>query len=316
MAERLLENAIQQGKLSQAYLITAGSPAAAEAEAREFIRRLFCEKHTGCGVCPMCKRTDSGNNVDLMEIARDEEFKIGAVREVGDFLAKRAYESPYRCIYIREAQRMSHRVQNYLLKPLEEPGEGVVFVLSSSQPDRLLPTIQSRCVHVPVKAEPTAVVLEKLGGSDAARRAAAALSGGYVAEALAILKDEELAAIRADADHCMEKLARLKNPSVYDMEQRLLSHGKRMGECVYAMLTMARDAMTIRLRVNRELVNADYEGTTSLMAQRFTTGLLRFIIEILANTYETLVRCPNANQKLAAEGMLFQILEVRSKWLT
>ena len=114
----------------------------------------------------------------------------------------------------------------------------------------------------------------------------------------------------------MDKLARLKNPSVYDMEQRLLSHGKRMGECVYSMLTLARDAMTIRLSAGRTLVNEDYKETAAMMAERFTSALLRFIIEILSDTYETLVRCPNVNQKLIAEGMLFQILEVRSKWLT
>lgn len=316
MADQFLENSIQKGKLSQAYLITAGSPAAAEAEARDFIRKIFCEKHTGCGVCSMCKRTDGGNNVDLMEITQDDQFKIGPMREVGEFLSKRAYESPFRCVYMQEAQRMSHRVQNYLLKPIEEPGEGAVFVLSSSQPDKLLPTIWSRCVHVPVKAETTEAVLKKIGNDNERARTAAALSGGYAADALAILEDDELFEIRGDANHCMDKLARLKNPSVYDMEQRLLSHGKRMGECVFAMLTIARDALTLRLRAQREIVNEDYGETSAILAERFTSGLLRFIIEILANTYETLARCPSVNQKLVAEGMLFQILEVRSKWLT
>jgi DNA polymerase III delta prime subunit len=85
------------------------------------------------------------NNPDLLEIS---EYKIDVVRQITKFLAQKPLIHPNKVVLIQNADNLNLESQNALLKNLEEPGENNYFILTSSHPHSLLPTIISRCHHI------------------------------------------------------------------------------------------------------------------------------------------------------------------------
>lgn len=117
-----------------------------------------------CGECGACKRAkiDSHPDVFVVEVDPEESEWItidrvasrqgGDVPSIESFLSLRPMEGGWRVVLVREADRLNEQAQNALLKTLEEPGESTLLVLETARPDRLLPTIHSRCVRVPFSA--------------------------------------------------------------------------------------------------------------------------------------------------------------------
>lgn len=307
---------MEKDALAQAYLITAASETAAGAEARELICAMFCQTHTACGACPGCKRAARLDHPDILALqAEQRAYRIEEARAIPDFLSRRAYEGGYKCVYISQAHKMPPKVQNYLLKPIEEPMAGAVFLLSTSKPELLLATIHSRCALVRVRGEGEASVLAKLGREDAQARTAARLSSGYLAEAQAMLEDTALWEMREKAASIGKKMATAKSPSVFEAEQAILAAGNRTDEAVFALALALRDALVYKLTGEAgQLVGADTAEAAVQMSQSFTTGALRYMIEVVNDAYERIKRCPGLQIRLAVNGMLLRLLEVRAKW--
>ena len=135
--------------------------------ARWLARGLVCERGIPgagagpCGTCGPCKRVlaDTHPDVFLLQVGPDEErlklerFVPGESddRTAEDFVKLRAAEGGYRVLVVREMERVSHsqnEAQNAILKMLEEPGPGFLWILETSRPESLLPTVRSRCVTV------------------------------------------------------------------------------------------------------------------------------------------------------------------------
>ncbi len=121
---------------------------------------LLCENpgkdYHPCGQCPSCHLFEQGSHPDFMLLtpAQEEDsgnarkllqIKIDSVREVLQFSQITSHRGGLKVIVINPAESMNIQASNALLKVLEEPPANVVFILVSSQKDRLLPTIKSRC---------------------------------------------------------------------------------------------------------------------------------------------------------------------------
>jgi hypothetical protein len=141
------------------------------AAARWFVLGLFCERGlpedggAPCGACPACKQVLAGSHPDVFTIEpgpEEERYKLerfipreGGGRTAEDFLKLRALHGGYRVVLVREMERTRHsqnEVQNALLKMIEEPGRGAMWILECSRPEALLATVRSRCVPVNFEA--------------------------------------------------------------------------------------------------------------------------------------------------------------------
>lgn len=156
-----LHNAIEQQKISHAYIIQGERSSGKEFIAKAFAQTLQCEKGgtEPCGECHACKQALSANHPDIIRIMHEKPNAIG-IDDIREQLTTnvqiKPYSGPYKIYIINEGEKMTPAAQNALLKTLEEPPAYAVILLLVTTIDALLPTIQSRCVTLnmrPVKDE-------------------------------------------------------------------------------------------------------------------------------------------------------------------
>lgn len=157
-----------------------------------------------CGTCRACDRVARGVHVEVLALEPDERasIKTDVVRDVLSRTGFRPFEGRRRVVIIREAETLESQAQNALLKSLEEPPPGTVFILVTTVPDALLPTVRSRCMRLRfgrlTEAEIEAVLTRDFDRRSADARAAATLADGSVAQALA-LESADLVVLRETA---------------------------------------------------------------------------------------------------------------------
>jgi DNA polymerase-3 subunit gamma/tau len=144
-----LRNAVATGTAGQAYLFSGPRGTGKTTSARLLAKALNCTNlHDGepCGECESCLAMEAGNSYDLFELDAASNNGVDAMR---DLISRAAVGSPGRTkVYILdEVHMLSAAASNALLKTLEEPPDHVTFVLATTDPQKVLPTIRSRTQH-------------------------------------------------------------------------------------------------------------------------------------------------------------------------
>jgi DNA polymerase-3 subunit delta' len=184
-AVNVLSATAKSGRLAPAYLFYGPPGCGKKAAARALAQALLCAEAPGrgCGDCPACRRVAQGQHPDCREVAPSgASFKVEQARELVREAQLRPYEGQRRLFIIDRAEAFTSEAANTLLKTLEEPPAGSSFILVSTQPARLLPTIASRCQSVrflPLPDEALTTLLAKAHACEPARaREAGRLAGG------------------------------------------------------------------------------------------------------------------------------------------
>ncbi len=151
------------GKHSHAYLIVGEKRSGKTTLSNCFAKALQCESEGNkpCGQCLSCLQMDAGNHPDVihLEHAKEETIGIDDIREgLNDDVVIKPYRSDKKVYIIDDAQNMTIKAQNALLKTIEEPPSYAVIIMNATSAEALLPTILSRVVLLPVKPVPDAVI--------------------------------------------------------------------------------------------------------------------------------------------------------------
>lgn len=217
-AQSLLERAALSGQISHAYLLTGPSGIGKTTLAREFAALLECTGRAPnspepCGECASCVKIARGVHPDvaLVEPPAGKRFlDVDTIREMLHAANLSPSEGDYRVFILPEVERMLLPAVNALLKTLEEPPPQVVLMLTSAEPEQLLPTLLSRCqllaLHPLAPDEIASALVERWGADTGTAQDFAALANGRLGWAVRALEQPEMRTQRAELLASLAKL--------------------------------------------------------------------------------------------------------------
>ena len=145
---KTLANQILSGKLSHAYLFTGSRGTGKTSVAKIFAKAVNCTNNqTGspCGQCDVCRRLSAENDVNIVEIDAASNNRVDDIRELREKVKFAPIDAKYKVYIIDEVHMLSDSAFNALLKTLEEPPQYVIFILATTEVQKLPATILSRC---------------------------------------------------------------------------------------------------------------------------------------------------------------------------
>ena len=144
---RTLENALKQNKMAHAYLFSGPRGTGKTSMAKLFAKALNCEEGIGhqCNKCTNCLGVNEGSHPDVYEIDAASNNGVDDVRQLIENINYAPIRGRYKVYIIDEVHMMTPSAFNALLKTLEEPPRNVIFILATTEPHKVLPTILSRC---------------------------------------------------------------------------------------------------------------------------------------------------------------------------
>jgi len=302
----LLQRAIREGRLGHAYLITGPSSVGKSLLATEFAAALNCSAEAPpCGECASCRRTLRGTHPDVTLVHPDgERLKIDQVRALQYELSLSPREGRRVCL-IYDFEKATTEAANALLKTLEEPPPKVVILLMALDAALLLPTIVSRCQHLPLRQVSSEQIEEhlvrRLGLEPDRARLLARLSGGRIGWAIAAAQEPALLAEREERLAELVGLLDVGHAARIRAAEKLASSAE-LPRIIALWQTWWRDVMLVAAGCEELVTNVDAMDTLRLHASR------RTVVEAeraMREAGATLVRLQqNVNARLATEVLL------------
>jgi len=157
----LLQRSLDRGRLGHGYLFSGGELDDLEALARQLAKTLNCERPPKagqggvaldcCDTCLSCRKIDDGNHADVHWARPESKSRIISVDQMRDMMQQinlKPTEAEWKVAVIVAADRLNTQAANAFLKTLEEPPARSVIILTTTEPDRILETIESRCLRL------------------------------------------------------------------------------------------------------------------------------------------------------------------------
>jgi DNA polymerase-3 subunit gamma/tau len=163
--KKALKNAIEMNRISHAYLFTGPRGTGKTSTARIFAKSLNCEKGptiNPCNECSNCIDITNSVPMDVIEIDAASNRKVEDAQNILEKVMYAPVNSKYKIYIIDEVHMLSNTAFNALLKTLEEPPENVIFILATTEFNKIPPTVVSRCQKFDFKKLKKEEIVERL----------------------------------------------------------------------------------------------------------------------------------------------------------
>ena len=327
-----LQAALRGGAVHHAYLFAGPEGVGKERAAVGLAQALTCPEQpdVGCGTCASCTRIAKGSHPDVTWLMPDaerverglagrsdftgtpsREIRVEQIRGLLERISLRGLESKRKVALVVDAHLMNLQAQNAFLKTLEEPPADTTLVLLAAAPDKLLPTIRSRCSKVSFGPLPAALVAERLQKErklDAPTAAlAAVMAGGSLGRGLAL--DLDALAARKDVISGFEALEPGNVGALLRWADTFGESRESADQSLAILSLWTRDVALAKAGAGH-LANRDLEPLAREVAARTHEAALHRRHTLLERTRTTIVE-RNGAPRLHLERMLIELLEGR-----
>jgi DNA polymerase-3 subunit gamma/tau len=334
---RTLKNAVAQNRLAHAYLFVGPRGIGKTSTARILAKSLNCVKGptvTPCGECDNCREIAAGNSLDVIEIDGASNNSVEDVRQLRENVRYAPAKGRYKIYLIDEVHMLSPAAFNALLKTLEEPPEHVKFIFATTEPQKVLPTILSRCQRFDLHRIPANLIAkhlqfiagkEKISLEPAAAHAVARGAEGGLRDAESML--DQLVAF------CGEKISendvldvfgftseqtvvdltgrilRGETPGAIDLLHQQSEAGKDMMRLMSDLIAYLRDLLVFKAKPDalKEDVEVDVQTSLATHAELVTMDRLLELVDQFAAAEGRMKWAPN--KKLHLEVAIIKAIQ-------
>lgn len=329
-----LQHSLSNGRITHAYLFSGPRGTGKTTTARIMAKALNCEQGPAaepCNVCSTCERITEGSVMDVIEIDAASNRRVEEARQLLEQVRYTPTEVRYKVYIIDEVHMLTTEAFNTLLKTLEEPPAHVIFILATTDPNRLPATIISRCqrfefrrVSNEAQVERLAYICEqeKIEVETDALQLIARLSRGGMRDALSLLDQlVSYASGQITYEHVVEVTGGLDDEqfqqlaaaihagdvgSVLDQVTQLMSSGKSVDRAIESLIHYYRDLLFVKL-----LPDSDQLTDRMIDAERFAEMAAKIDEQSIFAAIDTLNHY-YAEMKFAAQPQtLFEVAVLR-----
>jgi DNA polymerase-3 subunit gamma/tau len=334
---RTLKNAVAQNRLAHAYLFVGPRGVGKTSTARILAKSLNCVKGptiTPCGECDNCREIAAGNSLDVIEIDGASNNSVEDVRQLRENVRYAPAKGHYKIYLIDEVHMLSPAAFNALLKTLEEPPAHVKFIFATTEPQKVLPTILSRCQRFDLHRIPANLIAkhlqfiagkEKIALEPAAAHAIARGAEGGLRDAESML--DQLVAFcgekisendvldvfgftseQAVAD-LTGRILRGETPGAIDLLHQQSDAGKDMMRLMSDLIAYLRDLLVFKAKPDalKEDVEPDVQTSLARHAELITMGHLLELLDQFATAEGRMRWAPN--KKLHLEVAIIKAIQ-------
>src|SRR6476469_4765288 len=334
---RTLKNAVAQNRLAHAYLFVGPRGVGKTSTARILAKSLNCIKGptvTPCGVCDNCREIAGGNSLDVIEIDGASNNSVEDVRQLRENVRYAPAKGRYKIYLIDEVHMLSSAAFNALLKTLEEPPGHVKFIFATTEPQKVLATILSRCQRFDLHRIPANLIAqhlqfiakkEQITLQPAAAHAIARGAEGGLRDAESML--DQLVAFCgekiAESDvlnvfgftseqtvaQFTEKILRGETPEAIDLLHEQSEAGKDMMRLMSDLIAYLRDLLVFKVKPDalNEDVDPDVQKSLAAHAELISTDRLLELIDQFAGAEGRMKWAPN--KKLHFEVAIIKAIQ-------
>jgi len=304
-----LKNSVKNQSLVHAYLFIGPAHIGKFTLAKNFAKVLECEvqKDDFCGQCPSCKQIEAGNWPDVFILDGEELIKIEDIRRLQHNLNLSHFRSIYKIIIIANAERLTPEAANCLLKILEDPPPKTIFILTSSFPDDVLPTIVSRCQIIkmhPLLNQEIESGLIKEGFKKEDFKYGLVIGEGRIGIVKKLLSNKEFL---EDQIHLLEKLLTIKEKDYLgklELASKILE--LKTTEFLDFWVSFLRKAILLKFGYKETVLDPGFEERIVQFSQSHSLKELQVLVE-KAQQAKKLLRNSSLNNKLIVENLLLGI---------
>ncbi|MDD5679751.1 MAG: DNA polymerase III subunit gamma/tau [Candidatus Omnitrophica bacterium] len=316
-----LKNAISGQRVAHAYMFTGPRGIGKTSVARIFAKALNCEKGPApipCNKCISCKGISSGASMDVIEIDGASNNSVDQIRELRENIKFAPSYGRYKIYIIDEVHMLSIGAFNALLKTLEEPPAHAKFIFATTNPEKVPPTILSRCQRFDFVRIPFKLIVEKLKkiisteklnvseealftiarASDGSLRDAESIldqlasfssekiSGEDVIDLLGMIEEDKLAEV-------VDGLCRKDTAALLKIIDEMISKGKDLSQFIIGLMSYIRNMMVISVSSDLKVLIDFPENYINVLKEQ----VKKFKIEELLYIFYTLSATLNAVKK-------------------
>ena len=334
---RTLKNAVAQNRLAHAYLFVGPRGVGKTSTARILAKSLNCVKGptiTPCGECDNCREIAGGNSLDVIEIDGASNNSVEDVRQLRENVRYAPAKGRYKIYLIDEVHMLSSAAFNALLKTLEEPPEHVKFIFATTEPQKVLPTILSRCQRFDLHRIPANLIakhLQFIAGKEnialepAAAHAIARGAEGGLRDAESMLdqlvafcgekisENDVLDVFGFTSEQTVADLTgrilRGETPGAIDLLHQQSDAGKDMMRLMSDLIAYLRDLLVFKAKPDalKEDVEPDVQTSLARHAELVTTGHLLELLDQFAAAEGRMKWAPN--KKLHLEVAIIKAIQ-------